>query len=110
MTGAAGETTKCLPRVSGMSNQMLINGRADTGATEVAPGEPATVPAAPEPPVTVVRPPCGWHLVNIRELYRHRELLFFLVWRDVKIRYKQTVLGVAWAVLQPVMMMAVFTV
>jgi lipopolysaccharide transport system permease protein len=49
-------------------------------------------------------------LVNVRELYRFRELLFFLVWRDVKIRYKQTVLGVAWAVLQPLMMMAVFTV
>ena len=46
-------------------------------------------------------PPGGWQLVNVRELWRFRELLFFLAWRDVKVRYKQTVLGVAWAVLQP---------
>jgi lipopolysaccharide transport system permease protein len=71
------------------------------------------VPAPTEvggPPETVIRPPAGWQVVNVAELWRYRELLFFLVWRDVKIRYKQTVLGVAWAVLQPLMMMAVFTV
>jgi lipopolysaccharide transport system permease protein len=92
-----------------MSSEMLIDGRAGSGV-ETSLGVPAAVPETPEPHATVVRPPSGWHLVNVRELYRHRELLFFLVWRDVKIRYKQTVLGVAWAVLQPVMMMAVFTV
>src|SRR5262245_24231895 len=91
------------------SNEMLIEGRVGSGV-ETSLGVPATVAETPDPHTTIVRPPCGWHLVNIRELYRHRELLFFLVWRDVKIRYKQTVLGVAWAVLQPVMMMAVFTV
>jgi len=65
----------------------------------------------PSPPdVVVIRPPAGWGAVNVRELWRFRELLFFLVWRDVKVRYKQTVLGVAWAVLQPLLMMAVFTV
>jgi lipopolysaccharide transport system permease protein len=58
----------------------------------------------------IIRPPSGWQLVNVRELWRHRELLFFLTWRDVKVRYKQTVLGAAWAVLQPAMMMVVFTV
>lgn len=63
-----------------------------------------------EPNVTVIRPPCGWQAVNVRELWRYRELLYFLIWRDVKVRYKQTVLGVAWAILQPMMMMAVFTV
>jgi lipopolysaccharide transport system permease protein len=61
-------------------------------------------------PTTVLEPDRGWRLVNTRELWRYRELLFFLVWRDVKVRYKQTVLGAAWAVLQPAMMMAVFTV
>ena len=59
---------------------------------------------------TVIEPPSGWQLVDVRELWRFRELLFFLVWRDVKVRYKQAVLGVAWAVLQPAMLMVVFSV
>jgi lipopolysaccharide transport system permease protein len=58
----------------------------------------------------VICPPRGWHFVNFRELWRSRELLYFLTWRDVKVRYKQTLLGAAWAVLQPAMMMIVFTV
>jgi lipopolysaccharide transport system permease protein len=57
-----------------------------------------------------IRPPRGWQAVDVRELWRFRELVYFLIWRDVKVRYKQTVLGAAWAVLQPLMMMAVFTV
>src|SRR6266446_3628293 len=52
----------------------------------------------------------GWRLVNVRELWRYRELLWFLAVRDVKVRYKQTLLGAAWALLQPAMMMIVFTV
>jgi lipopolysaccharide transport system permease protein len=80
-------------------------------------GSPAASPAdagggaAPEDrPVTVIRPPRGWQLVNVRELWEFRELIFFLIWRDVKVRYKQTLLGAAWAVLQPAMMMVVFTI
>lgn len=57
----------------------------------------------------VIEPRRGWLTIDRRELWRHRELLFFLVWRDVKVRYKQTVLGVAWAVLVPVLSMLVFT-
>src|SRR5437870_9183471 len=48
--------------------------------------------------------------VEVRELWTYRELLYFLVWRDIKVRYKQTALGAVWAVLQPVLTMAVFTV
>jgi len=59
---------------------------------------------------TLIEPRRGWQALNLRELWRFRELLFFLVWRDVKIRYKQTVLGAAWAIIQPVMTMVVFTV
>ncbi len=59
---------------------------------------------------TVIEPPKGWQLVDARELWRFRELLFFLIWRDVKVRYKQAVLGIAWAVLQPAMLMVVFSV
>jgi lipopolysaccharide transport system permease protein len=59
-------------------------------------------------PVTVIERRRGWQFVDLRELWRYRELLFFLVWRDVKVRYKQTVLGAAWAVLQPLTTMIVF--
>lgn len=68
---------------------------------------PATEPEVPE---TVIRPRSGWVAIDWRELLAARELLFFLVWRDVKIRYKQTVLGAAWAVLQPLFTMVIFTV
>ena len=60
--------------------------------------------------VTVIRPRRGWIAINWRELWESRELLYFLMLRDIKVRYKQTVLGVAWAVLQPVMSMLVFTI
>ena len=74
-------------------------------------GEPPAQAAPPDDlPVTVIDRRRGWQLVDLRELWRFRELLFFLTWRDVKVRYKQTVLGVAWAVLQPLATMIVFTV
>jgi lipopolysaccharide transport system permease protein len=60
-------------------------------------------------PVVIV-PARGWVGPGLRELWQHRDLGFFLVWRDLKVRYKQTFFGVAWAVLQPVLMMAVFAV
>lgn len=70
-----------------------------------------TQPAAPpdELPVTVIEPRSAWSVVNLRELWRYRELLYFLTWRDIKVRYKQTVFGVAWAVLQPLATMLAFT-
>lgn len=58
---------------------------------------------------TVIRPVRGWVNVPLRELWERRELYFFLVWRDVAVRYKQTVLGMAWAILQPLLGMVVFT-
>src|SRR3954453_10596999 len=59
--------------------------------------------------ITFIEPPQGWQLINVRELWKFRELGFFLIWRDVKVRYKQTMLGAAWAVIQPAMMMVVLT-
>jgi len=59
--------------------------------------------------ITVLRPSRGWVPLRLAELWASRELLYFLVWRTVKVRYKQTSLGVAWAVVQPVMTMAVFS-
>ncbi len=57
----------------------------------------------------IIRPPCGWVSIGLRELWEYRELLYFLTWRDIKVRYKQTVLGVAWAIIQPFFMMVVFS-
>jgi lipopolysaccharide transport system permease protein len=60
--------------------------------------------------VTVIEPIRGWRSLDLREIWAYRELLFVLTMRDIKVRYKQTVLGAAWAILQPFMTMVVFTV
>lgn len=59
---------------------------------------------------TILEPRRGWAGLDLREVWRYHELLYFLAWRDIKVRYKQTVIGAAWAVLQPVMTMVVFSV
>jgi lipopolysaccharide transport system permease protein len=71
--------------------------------------QPTATPAHHDAGVTLLEPPHGWQGLNLREIWRFRDLLYFLIWRDVKVRYKQTVLGAAWAVLQPLLMMIVFT-
>src|SRR4051794_23569552 len=63
----------------------------------------------PDLPEVVIRPRSGWIAIDWNELIHYRELLYFLAWRDVMVRYKQTVLGVAWAVLQPLFTMLIFT-
>jgi lipopolysaccharide transport system permease protein len=60
-------------------------------------------------PVTEIVPSRGWVSLRLRELWEYRELLYFLTWRDIKVRYKQTVLGAAWAILQPFLNMVVFS-
>ncbi len=60
--------------------------------------------------VTVIEPSRGWRALDLQELWAYRELLWVLTERDIKVRYKQTVLGAAWAVIQPVMLMVVFSV
>lgn len=59
-------------------------------------------------PVTIVKPSRGWVALGLLDVWRSRELLYFLVWRDLKVRYKQTVVGVLWVVVQPVMTMLIF--
>lgn len=61
-------------------------------------------------PILTITPSSGWTSLRLGDLWASRELVFFLVWRDVKVRYKQTALGAAWAVLQPLMTMAIFAV
>jgi lipopolysaccharide transport system permease protein len=62
-----------------------------------------------ELPVTIIRPSRGWVVPDLRELWVYRELLYFLVWRDIKVRYKQTALGASWAIIQPFFTMVVFS-
>jgi lipopolysaccharide transport system permease protein len=61
-------------------------------------------------PTVLIEPTRGWTSLRLRDVWEYRELLYFLVWRDVKVRYKQTALGAAWAILQPLLAMVVFTI
>ena len=61
------------------------------------------------PPVTVIAPSRGLSALKLGDLWEYRELLYFLAWRDIKVRYKQTALGAAWALLQPLFLMVIFT-
>ncbi len=62
-----------------------------------------------ETPVTIIQPSHGWVSLKLYELWEYRELLYFLTWRDIKVRYKQTLLGAAWAIIQPFFTMVVFS-
>src|SRR6185295_11072517 len=64
----------------------------------------------PETPLIKIRVRKRWALLELHEIWAHRELLYFLVWRDLKVRYKQTLLGASWVVLQPLLMTLVFAV
>ncbi|MHB1317409.1 MAG: ABC transporter permease [Anaerolineae bacterium] len=82
-------------------------------AAAAATDTPEHAPTAAVPayvPTTVIQPSRGLAFVDFGALWQYRELLFYLVWRDVKVRYKQTALGVTWVVLQPLASMALFTV
>jgi lipopolysaccharide transport system permease protein len=103
---------------SSQLDQNTSNGGIVSFATEAldqvrAAAEIAEFSGEVHPPVplsvTVIEHRPGWHVVDFRELWQYRELLFFLTWRDVKIRYKQTILGAAWAILQPLATMLVFS-
>lgn len=89
-----------------MSTQKRWTGRRQGGHSAADGSEPP----AGDLPTTIVRPSRGWAPVNLMDLFRSRELLYFLVWGELKVRYKQTVLGAAWAVIQPFAVMVVFAV
>jgi len=74
---------------------MLFNNKQSTADTSV--------------PVIDIRPSRSWVPINLKDLWIYRELLYFLTWREIKVRYKQTILGFAWAIIQPFFMMVVFT-
>jgi lipopolysaccharide transport system permease protein len=86
-----------------MATQIL-----QSAAPAVAAPSPKVQEAAPV--VVHIQPSKGWVSLRLRELFEYRELLYFLVWRDIKVRYKQTVLGASWAIIQPFFTMVVFSV
>src|SRR5688572_21570499 len=87
---------------------MNATGLAPASGALPDPGGPgAHIPHANR--VTRIEPRRGWVPLKLGELVAHRELLYFLVWRDIKVRYQQTLLGAAWAIIQPVMTMLVFS-
>ncbi|MCB0190826.1 MAG: ABC transporter permease [Anaerolineae bacterium] len=73
------------------------------------PGTNRTDPLVEDYPITLLKPSKGWTSLKLGELWEYRELLYFLIWRDVKVQYKQTILGAMWAILQPFMTMIVFS-
>src|SRR4051795_2579475 len=75
---------------------------------QLADAEARVLPS--RPPDVHGEPTSGWVPVHLPELWAYRELLYFLTWRDVKLRYKQTFLGAAWAILQPLLTMVVFSI
>lgn len=83
-----------------MSDQATIAGQEECEAA---------VFVLPEKPLLTLAPTHGWIALNLKDVWLHRELLFFLTWRDIKIRYKQTALGALWAIIQPLFPMLIFT-
>ncbi|GAB4196584.1 MAG: ABC transporter permease [Roseiflexaceae bacterium] len=93
-----------------MQHDIKSQGRLVPSADSVDTAERgAGAGARPQPPLTVIEPSRGWVSLGLRELWAYRELLLFLVWRDIKVRYKQTALGAAWAIIQPLFTMLVFS-
>src|SRR5437660_5982761 len=69
-----------------------------------------SAPAVAAPPIVLIQPSRGWRALDLRELWRFRELVYFLSLRDIKVRYKQTALGLAWVLLQPLLAMGIFSI
>lgn len=97
-----------------MSNELSVSATTKISVSEIttfhaASGAPKASATEPDSHELIIQPSRGWIGVDWRELWRFRELLFFMVWRDVKVRYKQAVLGIAWAILDPVMNMILST-
>jgi len=99
MSGAGGEMSDAVEPIS----QLTDAPRADDVPLSSAAAQSLAAPTI------VIEPSRGWVSLQLRALWEYRELLYFLIWRDLKIRYKQTVLGAAWAVIQPLAAMVIFT-
>ena len=94
----------------------MISENAGVSTSEliiIAPSMPESIPSTislPEEPLIKIRPTRPWSLIDFRDVWSHRELFVFLVWRDLKVRYKQTILGAMWVILQPLLMTVIFMI
>jgi lipopolysaccharide transport system permease protein len=82
---------------------------ATSGETASVRNASSDFPPLPDHPVVTIEPTKSWVALRLGDLWQYRELLYFLIWRDVKVRYKQTLLGAVWAILQPLLTMIIFT-
>ena len=82
----------------------------NTTVTASVDTDPSAAAPALRSPLTVIQPSRGWISLDLEELWDYRELLLFLTWRDIKVRYQQTALGASWAIIQPLLNMIVFTI
>lgn len=87
-----------------------LKNSSNAPASSVEPEQSHKLPTLPEKPLVVIEAQKGFVNLGLRELWAYRELLYFMIWRDVKIRYKQTILGVTWAIIQPLFTMLIFTI
>jgi len=113
MGGACPESGHQLPLSQAHSKAMTTNVEIETieqTAVEETPAQPQAEAERPAVPVIVIEPSRGWVAVKLKELWEYRELLYFLTWRDIRVRYKQTALGAAWAIIQPFFSMVVFSI
>ena len=91
------------------STSTTVSNSLSGSSASTTPDAELALPHLPEKPIITIEPNQTWGRSNFRELWHARELLYFLTWRDLKVRYKQTVLGVVWVVMQPLMMTVIFT-
>jgi len=89
------------------ATRTTIDSHAEQGAARLNPR--ALTHELPEKPLVTIEARRAWVPLNLADLWSYRELLYFLIWRDIKVRYKQTLLGAAWAVIQPMVTMVIFT-
>jgi len=97
---------------SGSTNALKPTAITETEITQSteAPSRRVTLHKLPDEPLITIQPGGSWSALNPRDLWLHRELLYFLIWRDIKVRYKQMFFGVAWVVMQPLLMTLIFTI
>ncbi len=92
-------------------NITVLESSAGTVSASTAHAEsPHAHPPLPEEPLVIIERTESWVAVNFRDLWAYRGLLYFLIWRDLKVRYKQTVLGIAWVIMQPLLATFIFTI
>jgi homopolymeric O-antigen transport system permease protein len=87
-----------------------VNRGTGGGAGTVSEAPPPSGSVPPPLVTTIIEPARGWVPLKVGELWEYREVLYFLIWRDIKVRYRQTLIGAAWAIIQPLMTMVVFSI